>query len=162
MKSMIWRKYNVKLYTNKGLNLSGANIALVNESVVWTPRWHAPLPLAPPVLLWLVMLQGSCTGQLSVWHHTMGNVFQGLTPQDLSSPILEMKEIRITPAHDTHHKIISSHLTTALLITLYTGHWWGHCGRGECDDKWVRSWLGIYQDTTASPGPGHTSLASLH
>ena len=118
MKSMIWRKYNVKLYTNKGLNLSGANIALVNESVVWTPRWHAPLPLAPPVLLWLVMLQGSCTGQLSVWHHTMGNVFQGLTPQDLSSPILEMKEIRITPAHDTHHKIISSHLTTALLITL--------------------------------------------
>ena len=38
MKSMTWRKYNVKLYTNKGLNLSGANIALVNESVVWTPR----------------------------------------------------------------------------------------------------------------------------
>ena len=59
-----------------------ANIALVNESVVWATRWHniewvSPLP-APEV----VILHGSSHPSPA---HTMGNVFQGLTPQDLSS-----------------------------------------------------------------------------
>ena len=148
--------YVVQLFSNKGLNLS-ANIALVNESVVWATRWHNIEWVSPSPgggnITWVQPSQpGPYNGKCVLGINTTGplltlmgtnirNEGNGIT--HTMSEIIWWRDGLGQPQSDPVSQLVSQ-------VLLITGQWWhqwepaqpDNCESGRCNIRnnlWVRS-----------------------